>query len=75
MLDSIDRRCWRYRLVNGEVEKQIFPSPDDVPAGQGWSDTPAGLADVVQTLVSRGVTEVVPEIEQPKRRGRPAKAK
>ena len=32
---------WMYR--NGEAK--LFASPDEVPKGKGWSDSPAGSSD------------------------------
>lgn len=32
-----DTRCWRYR----HGESRIFPSPEAVPEGEGWVDSPA----------------------------------
>jgi len=37
---SNDTRCWRYR----DGEARIFASPDDVPNGRGWVDSPAKVA-------------------------------
>jgi hypothetical protein len=63
----IDRRCWRYRLVEGSVDSRIFDSPDDVPAGEGWQDTPARLLDLGQAEPA----EAPAESEPAKKRGRP----
>lgn len=37
---------WRYRGDGaGGVEKQLFQHPDDVPEGEGWTDSPAKCGD------------------------------
>lgn len=36
-----DRRCWRYRAG----EAKIFTSPEEVPTGEGWVDSPALVVD------------------------------
>ena len=38
-----DRRCFRYRLIDGEVEARMFDNPDIVPDDEGWTDSPANL--------------------------------
>lgn len=40
---AIDHRCWRFRGAAGDFESRIFDSPDVVPAGEGWTDSPAKL--------------------------------
>ncbi len=56
-----DQRTWRYRLgEDGDVVGQIFASPEDVPEGEGWQDSPAKC------------TEAPPEA--PKKKRRQAKA-
>lgn len=39
-MSNPDRRCWRYKLGEG----RIFPDPESVPAGEGWVDSPAKVA-------------------------------
>jgi len=40
-----DRRVWRYRRgEDGDLESVIFSSPDVVPSGQDWVDSPALIA-------------------------------
>lgn len=36
-----DTRTMMYRLKDGEIEHQIFASPEDVPQGEGWEDSPS----------------------------------
>ena len=45
MMGEQDTRCWRYRAG----EARIFPSPEAVPAGEGWVDSPAKVAEPEQT--------------------------
>lgn len=65
----IDTRCWRYRAG----EARIFASPDCVPEGQGWVDSPARIAQepADAPLVSAAAMQPL----EPKRRGRPPKAR
>ena len=40
-----DRPTWMYRLgAEGAVERHLFGHPDEVPEGEGWTESPAGLA-------------------------------
>jgi hypothetical protein len=42
ILPQPDRRCWRYRLTAyNTVDAKIFESPEVVPDGEGWKDSPA----------------------------------
>ena len=44
--DRQDTRVWMYRLgADGEVESHLFDAPEDIPEGENWQDTPAGLAE------------------------------
>lgn len=46
-------------------EGKLFPSPEEVPAGEGWQDTP---------VPADAEPEVAPDAEAaPKKRGRPPK--
>lgn len=62
-MTEIDRRCWRYR----KGESQIFNSPEEVPEGQGWVDSPTKVeAEPVVTA-----SDEAPKVA--KKRGRPKK--
>ncbi|MDJ0611864.1 MAG: hypothetical protein QNJ67_23025 [Kiloniellales bacterium] len=40
-----DRPTWMYRAgADGAVERRLFGHPDEVPAGEGWADSPAAAA-------------------------------
>lgn len=62
-MTEIDRRCWRYR----KGEAQMFNSPDDVPEGEGWVDSPAKVE--AEPIVAAS-DEAEPA---KKKRGRPKK--
>lgn len=53
---------WMYRKGEGKM----FPSPEDVPAGEGWQDTPVPAEP--------DEPEAEPAEPAPKRRGRPPKS-
>ena len=50
--------AWRFR----KGEARIFASPDDVPEGEGWVDSPALVTDEPEIIE-----------DAPKKRGRPRK--
>ena len=54
---------WMYRAG----EAKIFASPEDVPAGEGWQDTPVAAEDTPEDVPGE-------EAAPAKRRGRPPKA-
>lgn len=56
--EPLDRRCWRYR----PGEARIFATPDDVPQGEGWVDSPA-------------LVEAAPAPPPARKRGRPPKVR
>lgn len=66
---NVDRRCFRYRVG----ESRLFNSPEEVPEGQGWVDSPAKVEAAPAIEI-----EIVPEAATPdepakKKRGRPRK--
>ena len=37
-----ERPTWMYRTgADGAAERRLFGHPDEVPAGEGWADSPA----------------------------------
>lgn len=59
---STDRRCFRYR----QGESRLFNSPEEVPEGEGWVDSPAKVEEA--TVTASDETETAP-----KKRGRQKK--
>jgi hypothetical protein len=83
-----DTRVFMYRLAgDGSVEARIFASPDDVPAGEGWADSPARVRPVQADApaAASDATDGAPDAPggdtagdstgaPPRRRGRPPKS-
>lgn len=83
MTDKPDTRCWRYRTD----EAKIFPSPEAVPANEGWVDSPAKVTAVPAAAPALPSPEPIvtpmddappqdadtPAEDPPRKRGRPRK--
>lgn len=66
---------WMYR----KGEAKLFASPEDVPSGEGWVDSPAALSDVALIEPEAAPVDEAADVDAPpanvpvKRRGRPPK--